>query len=98
MLSHYKTTVERVAGRYRVVYRNTCIVSWDGDTVTLNSGGWYTATTKRKMNQTSADFDLGFIVFQSKFAWFVTFPPTRETPTRETVPFHDGMTFNQKGE
>lgn len=88
-LSTYKTTVAATANTGAVTYINTCIVAWDGNTVTLNSGGWMTVTTKRKMNQASYQFGLRYGVHQVKGEWFVTLGDCRLV-----LPFKDGMKFN----
>ncbi len=48
----------------------------NGDII-LNSGGWQTVTTKRKINQLLPS---GFYLYQSKFQWFIN-----------DAPFIDGM-------
>lgn len=55
-----------------VTYHSTDVVKWDESTVALNSGGWKTTTTKRRMNQAARQFDLGYYVWQHNFEWFVT--------------------------
>ena len=55
-----------------VIYAATTIVQWDADTITLRDGGWDTVTTRRKMNQASNQFRLGFGVFQKDYKRFVT--------------------------
>ena len=40
-------------------------------TVELDTGGWWSATTKKRMNEVSAHYKLGFQVFQRKGKWFV---------------------------
>ncbi len=86
-LSEYRTswTEEGAAGCVR--YIRTNIVSWTADSITLRSGGWRTVTTKRKMNQASNQFGLGFRVFQHDHDWFV------RRPDGGDIPFSDGMTF-----
>lgn len=84
-LSTYMTTFTNS----RVTYRNTDIVTHTPKTVTLRSGGYETVTTKRKMNQASIQFDLGYGVFQKDFKWFV------DLPNGKTVDFVDGMTFSK---
>lgn len=37
----------------------------------LNSGGYRTATTKRRMNEVSKEYNLGFHVSQKSKKWFV---------------------------
>jgi len=39
--------------------------------VILNTGGYATVTTKKRMNQFSKMFDLGFTVWQEKHEWYV---------------------------
>jgi hypothetical protein len=68
----------------QVWYHKTAVVTFTANTIELNSGGWRTNTTKLRMNQTAAQFNLPFSVYQKKGEWFVTFKG-------ETVPFHDGM-------
>ena len=76
MLSSHKTTVSADATAHVIVtYVNTQIVRVNkDDTITLNTGGYETVTTKRKMNQASAQFGLGYSVSQRDFQWYVTKP------------------------
>jgi hypothetical protein len=55
-----------------VHYVRTNIVEWDDNTITLRTGGWRTVTTKRKMNQASRQFGLGYGVHQRKGEWYVS--------------------------
>lgn len=73
-----------------VSYHGTVVVLWDRERITLNSGGWLTATTKKRMNQASNEYDLGFSVYQSKHQWYVT------TVDGRKFEFHDGITFNRR--
>ena len=88
-LSSYKTVyIDNDEGGL-VIYQNTKIVEWDNNgNVTLNSDGWETVTTKRKMNQASNQFCLHFGVTQRNFKWIVTIAGF------EDIPYYDGMTFN----
>lgn len=88
-LSPYHTTWYEGDEHGGVTYHSTNIVSWKDNKVTLNSDGWETVTTKRKMNQASKMFCLGYSVFQKDFEWFVNLP------NGETVPFKDNMTFER---
>jgi hypothetical protein len=65
------TTVLQVNGRLTVTYHDTAVVVADDTTIILDTGGWFTATTKTRMNQTSAQFGLGFKVYQKRGEWFV---------------------------
>lgn len=71
-----------------VKYHATDVVTFDKDTITLNSGGWRTVTTMRRMNHASGTFGLGFGVHQKDFAWFVTYGGT-------VIPFQDKMTLSR---
>jgi len=43
------------------------------DTITLNTKGYFTITTKRRMNQVSDIYGLGFHVTQRKWDWYVSY-------------------------
>jgi len=91
-LSNYRTTWVDKGDSGTVVYIHTDIVSWKDGQITLNSDGWQTVTTKRKMNQAAHQFALGFGVFQKDYDWFVTLP------SGETVDYFDGITFPRYAE
>jgi len=74
------TTVARDDGITRVVYHATTVVEFDENVIILKTGGWFTNTTKTRMNQTSNQFGLGYSVYQKDFDWFVNFKG-------ETIPF-----------
>lgn len=55
-----------------VRYHDTDVVMVHGDgRVTLRTGGWFTATTKVRMNQAANQFGLGFQVGQKDGKWSV---------------------------
>jgi len=59
-------------GKWTVVtYHSTPVVKFTEKTVVLNTGGYKTQTTKRRMNQAANQFKLGFEVIQRKGDWFV---------------------------
>jgi hypothetical protein len=87
-LSTYKTKWSQDAKGGVVIYTDTKIVNWRDKRITLNSDGWQTVTTKRKMNQASHQFGLGFGVYQRKGKWYVT------TPKGEEVTYFDGISFD----
>lgn len=97
-LSNYRTTVTCTKGRISVVYVATLIVDVDPDgNVTLDSGGWQTVTTKRKMCQAARQFGLDYAVFQRKGDWFVdVWSDALKAYLGLNMPFHDGMTFNPR--
>jgi len=55
-------------GGISVVYHNTEVVRIEKGILTLNSGGYRTATTKQRMNQYTPD---NVSVYQQKGKWFV---------------------------
>ena len=69
-------------GKTRITYHSTDIMTFDSDTITLNTGGWFTNTTKTRMNQASSQFALRFGVFQKNWDWFI-----EVYPSGEVVPF-----------
>ena len=84
-LGKHKTTITKELGigneDYMVVrYWNTDIVKFNNERIILNTGGWSTATTKRRMNQTSEQFNLGYQVYQKNYNWFVEYQG-------KTIPF-----------
>jgi hypothetical protein len=102
-LSKYRTSWETGIHGGSVTYVNTKIVSWDGSkNITLNSGGWQTVTTKRKMVQAANQFGLGYSVYQHKGEWFVCVfgrsPEGYSSASKHhgavAFPFYDGITFN----
>ena len=64
-LSNYATTVSRGAdGVTRVTYHNTVIVAFGDTHVILDTGGFDTVTTRRKMQQAAHQFSLPYRVFR----------------------------------
>ena len=72
MIGTHKTTQRIKDDILSVVYHNTEVVKVRNNRyITLNNGGYYTATTKRRMNQASQQYNLCFSVYQSDFTWYV---------------------------
>ena len=68
----HKTTKARIDNKLIVTYHSTAVVLIKNNRyVTLNSGGWYTNTTKTRMNQASNEYGLGYRVYQKDWDWFV---------------------------
>ncbi len=67
------TTVSKgVDGATRVTYHWTDVVTvYPNGKIVLDTGGYFTSTTKTRMNQASSQLDLGFRVRQENYAWFV---------------------------
>lgn len=91
-LSNYATTITGSNGVIRVTYHATDVVTFDDKTITLNTGGYETVTTKRKMVQASAQFHLGYRVASRDGVWLVT------TPRGDVRPFKGNkLTFTRAG-
>ena len=76
--------------RLLVTYHNTIVVKVINDRfVILNTGGWYTTTTKRRMNQASIQYSLGYSVYQCDFVWYVRCGD-------DIQPYYDGITIDTK--
>jgi hypothetical protein len=60
-------------GRYVVTLHQTDIVTYDEDSITLNTGGWKTATTKARMNFVSEEYRLGYKVVSKNREWQVAY-------------------------
>ena len=88
MIGNHKTTQARVHNKLLVTYHNTVVVMLVDDRyVTLDNGGYYTATSKRRMNQASLQYSLGFGVYQSDFVWYVQIGETIE-------PYYNGIVID----
>ena len=83
----YRTTVSERDGTTAVRFHRTAVVVWDANTITLNSDGWQTVTTKRRMNQTAEHFGLDFRVWQKNFIWYVDW----QGANGKTLEYRDGM-------
>jgi len=56
-----------------VRYHETNVVEFDDKEIKLNSGGWFTQTTKRRMNQASGVYNLGYYVYQKDGQWITEY-------------------------
>ena len=89
-IGKHKTSVKRDGDTVTVRYWHTDVVTANllsGD-VTLNTGGWKSVTTKARMNQTAAEYNMGFSVYQKNWQLFV-----RKRDGAE-IPFDRSVTFN----
>lgn len=72
-LSTYATTISGDDEFSLIVtYHRTQIVKRKTDCIVLNTGGYNTVTTRRKMNQAANQFNLGYKVAQRKGDTFVS--------------------------
>ncbi len=83
------TSIRTEYGITYVRYHNTDVVEFSAEYARLKTGGWYTVTTKARMNQASNQFDLGYHVYQQDHAWYVIMP------NKKTVVFKEGMKFDR---
>jgi hypothetical protein len=67
------TSIRTEDGQTKVRYHNTDVVTWDQKWITLDSGGYSTTTTLRRMNQASNQFGLGYRVYQKDWRWYVAY-------------------------
>jgi hypothetical protein len=80
------TTALRDGTTLRVRYHSTAVIESDHTTITLRSGGWRTATTKKRIN---AFLPQGYSLFQQKYEWFLSLPNSL------VIPFEDGMKIDE---
>ena len=74
------------SGEVGFVYHETEILTkLPGGRIRLNSGGFETPTTKKRIN---SFLPLGWQVIQRNFKWYV------RTPAGEDIPFVDGLVLN----
>ena len=69
-----------------IVLHRTAIAVYDHNTqaVKLNTGGWYSNTTKSRLNAILSEVKYGCSVFQKQWNWYVSF-------NNQTQDFVDGM-------
>ena len=84
----HKTSVFAEDSVLKVCYHNTIVVEVTEDNIKLCCGGWYTNTTKRRMNQASRQYGLGVHVYQVNYDWYVGY-------NGEVLPFVDGMVIKR---
>lgn len=72
-LGTHATTVRYENGATIVRYHQTDILKFNEDKIILNTGGWNTTTTKKRLNQASAQFGLNYHVYQKNYDWLVEY-------------------------
>ena len=88
--SHATTISTETDGVTRITYHSTVVVQFNWNSITLDTGGYFTSTTKMRMNQASNQFNLGYQVFQKDWAWFV------RLRNGDVIPFDDDtLTFTR---
>ena len=82
MIGTHRTTttnlpINNEQSRLIVTFHNTAVVQVVNNRyVILNSGGWLTPTTKKRMNQASDVYRLNYLVYQKGWVWYVQTPET----------------------
>jgi hypothetical protein len=73
-----------------VVLHRTAIAVYDHNTqaLKLNTGGWYSVTTKSRLNAILQELITGASVFQRDFNWFLSY-------NNQIHDFMDGMILSQ---
>jgi len=73
-----------------VVLHRTAIAVYDHNTqaLKLNTGGWYSNTTKSRLNAILSELIAGARVYQKNFEWFLSY-------NNSTHDFMDGMILSQ---
>lgn len=67
------SAILREPDRTTVTYHGTPVVQIFTDgTIKLDTGGYRTVTTKRRMNQAAREFNLPYSVWQKDYEWYVT--------------------------
>ena len=83
-IGSHKTRIVQEGEATKVFYHDTSVVTFDQHTITLNTGGWNTSTTKKRMNQTSSVYGLNFQVYQKNFAFYCDY-------NGKEIPFEDSI-------
>lgn len=73
MIGKIATSIRTENGFTIVRYHNTDVVKYTSGLIALDTGGYFTATTKRRMNEASVTFGLHYHVYQAKRAWFCSY-------------------------
>lgn len=88
------TTVIADGEHTACIYHQTKVVRWNDNEIILDAGGYFTTTTKTRMNEVSEHYGLGFSVFQKDGNWFVRLPSHTSkvgTTPGPVIGFHNGM-------
>jgi len=77
-----KNTLEIIKDNVRIIrYYDTNILTFKNNTITLNSGGWETSSTKRRINE---HLPSDVYIFTKNYEWFINIK-------NKIMPFMDGM-------
>ncbi len=85
-ISKYQTkTIEDHGDTIVRLYGTNIVRHFHNGKTMLDSGGYLTSTTKRRINQVSQTWALGFAVYQKNYQWYVVLPDN------SIVKFFDGI-------
>lgn len=88
----YQSPMKGVGRVYAVRYHNTDIATfYPDDTVELNTNGWDTTTTKRRLNELLNRHQV--YIYQRDYVWYVQLG-SYNNPNAETVEYYDGMVID----
>jgi hypothetical protein len=82
------TTVRQKGATLSVRYHTTDVVKATPKRITLDTGGWFSNTTKTRMNQASHQFDLGVSVNQDKGKWYAEYKGKKKEFTKNKLSFN----------
>lgn len=86
--SHKTTIYTNEEGLTCVKYWNTDVIKFNESKIILNSGGYYTVTTKTRINQAFNQYNLNCSLFQKKGEWFVK-------QNEKVIPFLNNMVISR---
>jgi len=84
-LGRTATTICTQDGNTIITYHQTQVVRFNNEEIVLKTGGWKTATTKTRMNQTSNQFGLGYYVKQVGGNWYCDYKGNCNNFTGDTL-------------
>ena len=87
-IGKHQTRVTQLNDLTKITYHQTDVVRFTPQTITLDSGGWHTPTTKLRMNQSSNQYGLGYQVYQRDHTWYINFK-------NETMQYRDLITLTR---
>jgi hypothetical protein len=82
------TVYKNEEGTTLVILYSTEIVRLNSSEIILNSGGYYTDTTKNRMNLLFREEGIPLSIYQEKRKWYVKSP-------QEEIPFYNGMIIDR---
>jgi len=94
-IGSHRTTIASDSGYVVVTYHSTQVVKFSPTQVILNSGGYHTATTKSRINQTARQFDLPYTLYAVSYMWYVDLVYAGAILSTK-IPFSDNMMITRR--